>query len=174
MNTLNMPGFTAETSLYKTRGRYHIAVSDAIYSNSVISQLHPPPGLCAKASRFCRDPGQGGQWCDILDRCFDDSGCSPGLSLCGTMCKDLTTDPSNCGACGTSCGPGSVCCGGTCSNLSNDRMNCGACGVSCSSGCCYNGSCGVSTICPISGPSCCPSGFPVCRSFFGNEFCSPF
>lgn len=197
MNTMHLPRFTAETSLYKTCRRYYTAASDTtFYSNFVILQEHLPPGLCGKASMLCLDPAEGGQWCDILKRCLDegDSGttvCSPGFVLCGTKCKNLRADPSNCGvcgiscssgeaccggicrnlnhdpmncgSCGISCGPEETCCSGICTNLSNDRMNCGSCGVSCSE-CCYEGTCGTTVECPNSGTSCCPPEFPVCRS----------
>jgi hypothetical protein len=36
-------------------------------------------------------------------------GCAESATMCGSTCVDLTTDPDNCGACGTSCA------GGTCS-----------------------------------------------------------
>ncbi len=41
MNTINMPGFTAETSLYKTSGRYRIAgtPNDLGGSRGVLPQL---------------------------------------------------------------------------------------------------------------------------------------
>ena len=33
---------------------------------------------------------------------------------CGSTCKDLNKDPSNCGACGNTCGVGRVCSSGEC------------------------------------------------------------
>ena len=80
MNTVNMPGFTAEASLHKSSGRYRIALFDDINNNSVVLQVRPPSGLCQKASRLCQNPERGGQWCDILERCFDEPGGSGGGS----------------------------------------------------------------------------------------------
>src|SRR5689334_18860566 len=73
-----------------------------------------------------------------------DTGCTttdgkPGMACNGT-CIDTTSDPLNCGACGTACTAGMACLGGTCSDscppgtdfcagtcldFSNDRDNCG-------------------------------------------------
>ena len=62
MNTMNMPGFTAETSLYKTSGRYQ-SVATQSYSRGeqrVISQLllpyyAIPCGVCSAAYRACEE-----------------------------------------------------------------------------------------------------------------------
>ena len=37
-----------------------------------------------------------------------------GQTLCMTGCRNLQTDPTNCGACGFSCGPGQTCVSGAC------------------------------------------------------------
>lgn len=100
MNTVNMPGFTAEASLYKSSGRYRIALFDDINNNSVVLQVRPPSGLCQKASRLCQNPERGGQWCDILERCFDEPGGSGGGSG--------GSGGTNGGASGGPCGPGNV------------------------------------------------------------------
>ena len=196
-------GFTAEASLYKTNGRYHMAgvhrqINGAVYPAYLDQDCYDscygdcvhecfnltgwPKSACVRYGY--REAQECRKACDVASP-LPPPSCPPGLSLCGTICTNLTTDPMNCGACGISCGPGGTCCGGTCTDLSNDPMNCGACGTPCSPGgtccggtccsqCCYGGTCGVTVTCPTSGTSCCPSGFPVCRSFFGNEFCSPF
>jgi type VI secretion system secreted protein VgrG len=44
-----------------------------------------------------------------------DAACCEGtLSLCGTVCLDLTIDGNNCGACGTACAMGTACTMGVC------------------------------------------------------------
>lgn len=113
MNTMNMPGFTAGDSLYKSVGRYRVAVSDPIDSNSVISQLRRPNGLCQKASRLCQNPERGGQWCDILESCFDSGDVEPppppplnpcgsgwmwisGPEWCPTCCRNFSDGTTSC------------------------------------------------------------------------------
>ena len=71
MNTMNMPGFTAEVSVYRTSERYHARVAAsyhqaggaihpafldrACYSECVFDCLHeeghPRPSLCIRACR---------------------------------------------------------------------------------------------------------------------------
>ena len=110
--------------------------------------------------------------------------CAPGQVECGGVCRsDFSTDPQNCGACGTVC-PSSAraCCGGSCVNLQTNNTNCGACGTvcptnvpNCCAGLCVNfqtdsancGACG--SVCP-SGQTCvsgtcrapCPAGQTAC------------
>lgn len=80
----------------------------------------------------------------------DTASCSGSLSLslCCGRCVDLSSDPQNCGSCGTSCGacictsgfcegpPGLTFCSGTgaCANLRTDPSNCGLCGHACVAG----------------------------------------
>ncbi|RVD89072.1 uncharacterized protein DFL_000094 [Arthrobotrys flagrans] len=60
--------------------------------------------------------------------------CGPGtLSCYGGPCRDVLSDPNNCGACGNKCGSGS-CVNGQCSVPSCDGSSCGSlnsCGVDC-------------------------------------------
>ena len=83
-----------------------------------------------------------------------------GLTDCGGVCVDISSDPFNCGGCGLACDSG-VCegggcsavnvdvgcvspfvdCGGGCADLSSDPLNCGGCGIGCESGVCEGGSC---------------------------------
>jgi hypothetical protein len=81
------------------------------------------------------------------------------------VCKDVQTDPLNCGACGNACTNGLQCVGGTCTcppgwlscagqctNVQTDTKNCGACGTTCAS----------DKICG-SGVCQCPSGTAPCN-----------
>ena len=68
MNTMNMPGFTAEASLYKTDEHYPVVATDAAPSTQVVPQY----GLCDKAAYYCNRGIR--KWCDIEDRiCFLDA-----------------------------------------------------------------------------------------------------
>jgi hypothetical protein len=98
--------------------------------------------------------------------------CSAGQTACGTVCVDLQTDATNCGACGAkcqgadrcvagacktaqgaACASGLVLCGATCVKLNNDDNNCGACGNACNGLDCVDGVCGGS--CPPDRPDDC-------------------
>lgn len=167
---MQLPGFSAESSLYQTATHYY-------------SRALPCPGdgvdiyLAAYVDRDCFDDCF--QQCS--DICFESTepgrracvakcnahnatcrlrctrpgspsgsappaACASGLTNCGGSCVDLMFSSSNCGACGVSCPQGSICCGGTC-------------GTSCISG------------------GCCPAGNAGCfRCMWwmgGSVFCSP-
>ena len=70
---MNMPGFTAEVSLYDTSGQYHANQVITAAPQLVVPQLRCPcpGGLLQKAASLCHDPARGGGWCNILDRCLD-------------------------------------------------------------------------------------------------------
>jgi hypothetical protein len=68
MNDKNIPGFTAEASLYNSEKSYSGAVTNAAPSNSLVV---PQYGFCDKAAYYCNRGYQN--WCDALDRvCFRD------------------------------------------------------------------------------------------------------
>ena len=87
--------------------------------------------------------------------------CKNGTTKCGKKCRNLTSDPANCGACGHACGSGEGCvggacaggcgagqtrCGGSCVNTQTDGANCGSCGHACASGQgCQGGQCQTPT-----------------------------
>ena len=84
---------------------------------------------------------------------------------CDGLCKNLSDDPENCGACGNECQDGDICreaicftpaprqpftcpaltpdnCGGSCVNSQTNVNNCGACGSACAAGqLCQAGAC---------------------------------
>ena len=76
------------------------------------------------------------------------------LTACDDQCVDLTSDPENCGGCGSMC-PSGVCvnggclvcasietvCGQQCTNTASDPDNCGGCNAPCASGLCSNSQC---------------------------------
>jgi len=82
-----------------------------------------------------------------------------GLTDCGGFCTNLSSDASNCGACGNSCALGGYCQGGSCTglacpdgltdcgvgycvDLNSDPNFCGGCQYGCFEGySCVNGAC---------------------------------
>ncbi len=73
--------------------------------------------------------------------CNGNSGCGNGQVCCQAGCKNIQSDPANCGACGRICAPGFICAGGSCACSTSADCNGGSSG-SCSSGIC---SCGGTT-----------------------------
>jgi hypothetical protein len=79
-------------------------------------------------------------------QCRCECNCSalapPGANCnCGGVCKDLLSDPDNCGACGHRIPAGGVwkCCDGTPTDvMDDDPLNCGDCGYSANAGVCLN------------------------------------
>jgi len=89
--------------------------------------------------------------CGARELCASGScECVPGVMRCGGACIDVTNDPRNCGACGSSCGEGGTSClagiclcaggltscveadwpgGSYCTDLRSDAANCGGCGI---------------------------------------------
>jgi hypothetical protein len=74
--------------------------------------------------------------------------CGAGLSPCGILCVDLTSDPNSCGTCFNACsgsasGGGTIvsCCASKCVDNGSDPNNCRTCGVVCDSGSCVSGTC---------------------------------
>jgi hypothetical protein len=108
-----------------------------------------------------------------------DTDTCPG-TLCSGICTTPSSDPSNCGTCGTACGSGNPCtngtcasacpqgqtlCKSTCTNTQTDNFNCGACGIVCMGGqTCNAGQCTS----PV-----CPAGQVLCNNICVNEQTDP-
>lgn len=87
MKTMNIPGFTADASLYKTSGHYRIAgtTNDLVGSQGVLPQL--PIGFCMANCDHIQDDFTR-TVCNL--RCFEQGGggggtgpvCRPSCSSC--------------------------------------------------------------------------------------------
>ena len=75
--------------------------------------------------------------------------CSAVRTMCSGDCIDLSSDPDNCGSCGSACSGSEVCssnackdscesgetaCNRACVDVDNDLFNCGSCGNACAGG----------------------------------------
>jgi hypothetical protein len=107
-------------------------------------------------------PGQGG---NTPGQCQ-----GPVQKLCSGQCKNIVSDPANCGDCGKECIIGQSCvngqcqcpsgqdsiCNGVCTDTQNDALNCGVCGNRCT-GVCAGAKCVQCTNdlqCPTTRPFC--------------------
>ena len=89
-----------------------------LWTISSIAGFAVVAGSIALASQSC-----GSSDSSTFQQPADDSGAGDGDSAltctganvaCGATCVDITSDPKNCGVCGTACGTGGVCCSSTC------------------------------------------------------------
>jgi len=164
-----LPGFSATSSLYRTNQLYR--GYDTSASTTQSAEIKPAICFTIDGRTFCAGGFGGFERCPVgcfgvQPNCVCPQGCPPGLTDCSHLwgfpiCKNLQSDPNNCGACGASCpevanatsfcgpeGPygqpncGIVCnsgytnCAGpygdvTCVNTGNDPNNCGSCGRVC-------------------------------------------
>lgn len=92
--------------------------------------------------------------------------CAAPSTPCAGQCTDVSSDPANCGACGTVCSASQVCsqgvcgsscaagltkCGAACVDITGSQANCGSCGHACPSDqTCWQSEC----ICPMGQDAC--------------------
>ncbi|MBI5535313.1 MAG: hypothetical protein HY898_21475 [Deltaproteobacteria bacterium] len=114
-------------------------------------------GLCKCAGANCRrgehcehDSGQNVDYCS----CNGAAACAAGQTCCQTPsgCKDLTTDPQNCAACGHSCPPGFQCKTGACQCNGDGSCNAGSSGTCTAGACvCSSQTCAAGARCMVGG-----------------------
>jgi hypothetical protein len=151
MNIVNLPGFTAESSVYRSRRHYQSARMLGIRSISDVDPAQLAPQL---ANCPCQ-PGPGS--------CVIDTSCSLGGSRRRINC-DCSVGPKTCctpqkgngGGGWTDCGDHDCPPGATCSGP----------------GCCPPDCCPPGAYPCSDGQGCCPDG-SSCGSLFGWNFCIP-
>jgi Cys-rich repeat protein len=105
-------------------------------------------GVCSGCATNADCPA--GLICDpTVRQCVSVSACAAPRVNCGATCVDTSSDPQNCGTCGSVCLMGAACangtcmstcaagqtrCGGVCANLLSDSNNCGGCAMACGPG----------------------------------------
>jgi len=159
MNTINMPTFTAEASLYRSTRLYR-GLRTAFYSSrdSLI-------GLSSSYSDCINDALLAEEAC--MQYCHGETHCKYNCIYEGNAAKAACQgNGGNGGNGGLDCSPG---------------VDCeGVCGVDCQDGTCCQGSdstcCGNDKCCDSGraccGNHCCPRGWD-CSKIFGNKLCLP-
>jgi len=141
-----------------------IAANDSIFVNSSGVTIFKASTSSIDSITFASDPNLRSCYgqCANGFQCVDGTcalSCQAGLTNCSGKCVDITTDPNNCGRCGTavasgyqcqsgvsvvSCQAGLTNCSGKCVDITTDPNNCGRCGTAIASG--YQCQSGVSVV----------------------------
>jgi hypothetical protein len=94
MNTMTMPGFTAESSVYRTSRHYQMTAGVAAHGNVVQPQLCDTQCLLSCQSACKADFPRGRRRADCInidcpDECCDNVTCGP----CSRQCSDGSVRP---------------------------------------------------------------------------------
>lgn len=170
---MNMPGFSAEASAYRTLTHYQGIASRNGNAESFpfVAEAHVIPGI-GGAGEGCRcpphstpcvpDPSSSTGCASLLVNCDCGvvgipcwgcpGGCQPvGSIKCDGICTDVRSNPQHCGSCGHACPAGQSCSNGACV-CPPGRTNCGGACVTCP----VNGQCsGTSCVCVDPTPTNC-------------------
>ena len=168
---MSIPGFRAETTIYRSKITYQAAwasgeaVGSGVGPGQIVPMLPVNGGICIPFCDLCESDASSRTGCsqtctarncnEFTRSCRGCSNPCEGGQFCGGICTETSNDPKNCGACGNVCSPGVTCnngtcgcrpgltlCSGTCTDTSSNPSNCGACGNACGGGkICQNGAC---------------------------------
>lgn len=180
---MNMPGFTADLSLYSSAFHYKTTTAQwagafALFADVTGAERYTPaatdmvsyrPELSANLDFALSQSGpvcpSGTACCEYdaeshrcIGGCCSRAGdcCPDGKPGVGNQCTNTSSDPANCGRCSNACGAGQSCSNGVC-------ISCPAGLTACGGKCCPPGFCGSNGICcPLGelncGGTCCPAG----------------
>jgi len=157
MNTINMPRFTAEASLYRSTRLYR-GLRTAFYSSRDLLI-----GLSSSYSDCINDALLAYQAC--MQYCHGETHCKYGCiyewGAAKAACQGSGGNGGNGGNEGLDC-------------LSAGLIDCnGVCGVDCEDGTCCQGSDSPCCENPLTGKKiCCPQGWD-CKKIFGKKLCLP-
>jgi len=156
------PGFAAEAAVYRSGSSYFMGAAYGLDSGILPAVAVSPFPSCGQGESNCGWVLSCSYTCWAFLQCGFRCGLYP-------VCKNLSTDPGNCGFCGKVCASPNTCVSGKCMYLGNNcgghscnqgdgccsdqctpldsATNCGACGsgckdgTTCCGGCCCHGNC---------------------------------
>jgi hypothetical protein len=165
---MNLPGFSGDFSLYKSRVYYQTAALSRDAFGSLVSMALPiRNGLAG-----------GNEGPNCRPHCYPCASSLESATGCSVSCLSAYCDLSEtvCSGCANPCKGGQFC-NGICTNTSSNPNNCGGCGHVCPSGLtCTNGVCGCApglTLCNgvCTDTSSDPNNCGTCGTSCGSDPC---
>lgn len=164
---MNMPGFTAEASLYRTSGRYRASASDfggSPLSEPIVPAYFPGPGTQAACNTCLEGCAKNNAICSFLAMqplwgCIFPPACPVAAAIAGSLLAGCQTTHLICSAGCVVPGPWTSCCPKVCSFPNPLEPG---------EGCCDEGENCVDRFDPNARHGCCPSDQSVC----GGKCCA--